>query len=228
MFLKWELNVSWASKIMPKLHTRAEGDIWVLSTESLKLPWIKLTLNHWNESFLKPIPSCFMLTSTLAYCRPLVGLFTLVWMKMQIHSLPLDAAFGAVHISVSPVKQSSTALTNTALSGLQARRDENEINHSRLTSRKEVVWKNELFGSRWVSKVKINAHYKKMKVFFDLACMSTCCWGLPKPKYEPFITNNRGTLIFLRKHDRTTVFTPLGDHLLQLFPPCVSQAVCSL
>ncbi len=49
-------------------------------------------------------------------------------MKMQIHSLPLDAAFGAVHISVSPVKQSSTALTNTALSGLQARRDDNETN----------------------------------------------------------------------------------------------------
>ncbi len=33
-----------------------------------------------------------------------------------------------------------------------------------------------------------------MKVFFDLACMSACCWGLPKPKYEPFITHNRGTL----------------------------------
>ncbi len=33
-----------------------------------------------------------------------------------------------------------------------------------------------------------------MKVFHDLACMPTCCWGLPKPKYEPFITHNRGTL----------------------------------
>ncbi len=36
-----------------------------------------------------------------------------------------------------------------------------------------------------------------MKVFFDLACMSTCCWGLPKPKYQSFITHNRaleGTL----------------------------------
>ncbi len=32
-----------------------------------------------------------------------------------------------------------------------------------------------------------------MKVFFDLACMSTCCWGLPKPKYQSFITHNRGT-----------------------------------
>ncbi len=33
-----------------------------------------------------------------------------------------------------------------------------------------------------------------MKVFFDLECMSTCCWGLSKPKYEPFMTHNRGTL----------------------------------
>ncbi len=42
--------------------------------------------------------------------------------------------------------------------------------------------------------VKINAYYKTMKVFFDLACMSTCYWGLPKPKYESFIIHNRGTL----------------------------------
>ncbi len=32
-----------------------------------------------------------------------------------------------------------------------------------------------------------------MKVFFDLACMTTCCW-VPKTKYESFITHNRGTL----------------------------------
>ncbi len=36
-----------------------------------------------------------------------------------------------------------------------------------------------------------------MKVFFDLTCMSTYCWALPKPKYEPFITHNRGALINL-------------------------------
>ncbi len=53
---------------------------------------------------------------------------------------------------------------------------------------------NESFGSRWANKVKINAFYKTMKVFLDLACMSTCCWRHLKPKYEPFITNNRGTL----------------------------------
>ncbi len=36
-----------------------------------------------------------------------------------------------------------------------------------------------------------------LKVFFDFACMSTCCWGLPKLKYEPFITLNGGTLQYL-------------------------------
>ncbi len=74
----------------------------------------------------------------------------------------------------------------------------NRTNHRRLASHKGGVWKNESlnesFGSRWASKVKINAYYKMMKVFFDLARMSTCCWGLTKPKYEPFITHNRGTL----------------------------------
>ncbi len=38
-------------------------------------------------------------------------------------------------------------------------------------------------------------------MFFDLACMSTCCWGLPKPKYEPFITHNKGTLNFVVELD---------------------------
>ncbi len=27
-------------------------------------------------------------------------------------------------------------------------------------------------------------------MFFDLACLTTCCLGLLKPKYEPFITHN--------------------------------------
>ncbi len=72
-------------------------------------------------------------------------------MKMLIHSLPLDAAFGAVHISVSPVKQSSTALTNTALSGLQARlemkmRSIDQSQQISVTQRR--AWKNEPFGSR--------------------------------------------------------------------------------
>ncbi len=71
------------------------------------------TLNHWNESFLKRIPSRFMLMST--------------W-----------------NISILPA---------------------------------HLLWK---------------------KVFVDLACMSACCWGLPKPKYEPFITHNRGTSNFAK------------------------------
>ncbi len=70
------------------------------------------------------------------------------------------------------------------------------INHRRF--RKEGFRKNESlnesFGSHWANKVKINAYYKTMKVFFNLACMSICCWGLPKTKYEPFITHNWGTI----------------------------------
>ncbi len=81
---------------------------------------------------------------------------------------------------------------------LQAWWNENETNHRRLVSSKGGVWKNESlnksFGSLWENKVKINAYYKTIKMFFELACMSTCCWGHPKPKYEPFITHNRGTL----------------------------------
>ncbi len=97
--------------------------------------------------------------------------------------------------------QSSSELTNTALSDITGETRwswDQSTNHSRLASRKEGLWKNEplseSFVSRWASKVKINAFYKTIKVFFDLACMSTCCWGLPKPKHEPFITHNRGTL----------------------------------
>ncbi len=63
------------------------------------------TLNHWNESFLKQIPSRFMMTSTwnINILPTTCWSFALVWMKMQIHSLPLGAAFGALKISVSPV-----------------------------------------------------------------------------------------------------------------------------
>ncbi len=43
---------------------------------------------------------------------------------------------------------------------------------------KRMVWK-----SLSKNKVKIKAYYKKIKVFYDLACMSACCWGLAKPKY---------------------------------------------
>ncbi len=143
--------------------------------------------------------SCWYQLETLEYCCPLVGLFALVWMKMQIHSLPLGAAFGAGKIAVSPV----TLYTKQHCTHKHCFLLWNEIkstNHRRLESRQGGgVWKNESlsesFGSRWASKVKINAYYKIMKVFYVLfACMSTCCWGLPKPKYEPFITHNRGNL----------------------------------
>ncbi len=74
------------------------------------------TLNHWNESFV---------------WENLI--FALVWMKMQIHSLPLGAAFGEVKIAVSLV----TAVHKAALcsqtllyQALQAWWNENEIDQS--------------------------------------------------------------------------------------------------
>ncbi len=33
-----------------------------------------------------------------------------------------------------------------------------------------------------------------MKVFLTLHACQPVCWGLPQPKYEPFITHNKGTL----------------------------------
>ncbi len=52
-----------------------------------------------RKSRLRIIETSLFKHETLAYfsnISPLVGLFTLVWMKMQINSLPLVAAFGAV------------------------------------------------------------------------------------------------------------------------------------
>ncbi len=121
-------------------------------------------------------------------------------MKMQINYLPLGAAFGAVKIAVSPVKlYTKQHCTHKRCFIRHYRRD--EIKMRTITTDKHRAkegfgkmnhWANRL--SRWASKVKINAYYKRMKVFFDLACTSTCYWGLQKPKYEPFITHNRGAL----------------------------------
>ncbi len=117
------------------------------------------TLNHWNESFLKRVPSRFMLTSTWnisilpPWCarRPdKTWIFALVWMKVQIHSLSLGATFGALKAHKHCFKW-------------------NRTNQCRLASCRGV-WKNELlselFGSHWANKVKLNSYYKKMNVFF--------------------------------------------------------------
>ncbi len=60
------------------------------------------TLNHWKSLF-KTNPKPFHVDINMHIAeqhehieRPLVGLLVLVWTKMQIHSLPLGAAFGAV------------------------------------------------------------------------------------------------------------------------------------
>ncbi len=82
-----------------------------------------MLMSTWNISIL---PAHLLRAQTLGNL-----ILALVWMKMQIHSLPLGAAFAALKIAVSPV-------TNTSL---------NEIDQSdqsrRLAARKGGVWKNE-------------------------------------------------------------------------------------
>ncbi len=138
---------------------------------------------------------------TLAYCCPLVGLFCVSLNENANSFFATRCRFWSGKNSGFPGNTEHKAARSQTLlyQALQAWWDEiKSTNHCRLASRKGGVWKNEslseLFGSRWASNVKINAYYKTIKVFFDLACMSTCCWGLPKPKYEPFIIHNRGTL----------------------------------
>ncbi len=108
----------------------------------------------------------------------------------------------------------------------------NRTNHRRLTSRKAGVGKNEslseLFGSRWASKVKINAYYKTMKVFFDLACMSNCCSGLKKKikKNEHFITHNRGTLMHnveAKNHPTTSTLKSFNAQLAMHYTNVICQ-----
>ncbi len=91
----------------------------------------------------------------------LLGLFALVWMKMQIHSFPLGVALGVLKIVFFPVTLvHKVALHSQTLlyQAFQVRWNENETNHSRLASRKGGVWKNdslsESFERRWASKVK--------------------------------------------------------------------------
>ncbi len=146
------------------------------SAPCIKLLSLKRKSRLWIiETSQKGIPSRFMLTST--------------W---NISILPPTC--WSFHIGLNENANSFFA-TRCCFWSVKAHKHKSH----RSASRKWGVWKNESlnesFGSRWTNKVKKKkAYYKKMKVFFDLACMSTCCWGLPKPKYEPFITHNRGTL----------------------------------
>ncbi len=74
-------------------------------------------------------------------------------MKMQIHSLPLGAAFGAVKIAVSSVTlYTKQHCTHKRCFIRHYRRDEIKSTNRRLELRKGGVWKNESlsesFGSR--------------------------------------------------------------------------------
>ncbi len=155
--------------------------------------WIIEISRFKNES---QAVSCWRQHESLAYCPPTCWCIGIClnenansFFATRCHSCFLG---NAVH---------KAALQTLLYQALHARLNANETNrtnHHRLATRKGGVWKNESlsesFGSHWAGKVWINAYYKTMKVLFDLACMSTCCWGLLKPKYEPFIAHNRSTL----------------------------------
>ncbi len=108
----------WKLPFMQCVTALSEGKILYKVIVSQKK---ESTLNYWNESFLKWIPSRFMLMSTWSISILPAHLlraqtrgnliFALVWMNMQIHFLPLGAAFGALKIAVSPV----TAVHKAAL-----------------------------------------------------------------------------------------------------------------
>ncbi len=126
------------------------------------------TLNHWNESFLKRIPSRFMLTAWNISILPA---------HLLVFSLGLNEnanSFFATRCCFWICKNSGflgNAVHKAALRSQTIRhyrRDEIKSTNRRLELRKGGVWKNESlsesFGSRWASKVKINAYYKQ-------------CWG---------------------------------------------------
>ncbi len=69
-----------------------------------------------------------------------------------------------------------------------------------------------------------------MKVFIDLACMSTCFWALPKPKYGPFKTHKRAILRLVHalikqnpsfKHATTS--TSQCGKICKTPPKCISK-----
>ncbi len=127
------------------------------------------TLNHWNESFLKRIPSIFMLKST--------------W---NISILPAHLlVFSSWSRSLNENANSFFATRCCFWSLKNSCFPDNAVHRTALPS--QTLLHQALQAYYMLS-------YNITQVFFDLACMSTCCWGLPKSKYEPFITHNRGTL----------------------------------
>ncbi len=165
----------------------------------------ELTLNHWTRVVFKTHPKPFMLTSTWNISILPTHLFVFsLGLNENVNSFfATRCRLWSGKIVVSPVTLYTKQ--HTALSGIKGEmrwKWDQSTNHCGLASRKGGVWKNEAlsksFESHWASKLKINAFYKTMNVFFDPR-MSTFCWGLPKPNYEPFFNHNRGFKIKLNK-----------------------------
>ncbi len=169
------------------------------------------TLNHLNKLFLKQIQaiSCWPQHDTLAYCPPhllCAQNWGKTWPSVDFRIglnenansfFATRCRFWRGKIAVSPV--TAVHKQHAHYQALQAwwmeMKSTNRTNHCRLASCRRGLEKWIVERIVWESlSILYKCIYKTNKVFFDLACMSTCCWGFPKPKYEPFITHNRGTL----------------------------------
>ncbi len=158
---------------------------------------------------------CWHQHETLAYCPPTCWSFRIGLNENENTFIATRWRFWSSKIVVSPGNKRSTVLTNTALSGITGMMKwkwEQSDQSPQISIMQRRLWKNKLLNKMFGSccEVKINVYFKTMKVFFNLASMSACCWGLPKPNYEPFITHNRGTLI-------KTIYTYVNlDHKTRL------------
>ncbi len=95
----------------------------------------------------------------------------------------------AVHKAVLP--------TNTALNGIDQSDQSPQISGPRRRGLKQNESLSESFWIRWANEVKINHIVRKWKCFSILHACKPDVGDSQNQKYEPFITHNRGTLIFL-------------------------------
>ncbi len=121
--------------------------------------------------------SCWSQHETLAFCPPTCWSFRFGPNENANSLLAIRCHFCSGKNSGFPDNEAALSSQTLLYQALKAWWNENETNwtnHRRSASRNGGVWKNESlnksFGSRWASKVKINAYYKTNNVFF-LPCM---------------------------------------------------------
>ncbi len=108
VFIKsFDLKCPYYGSLKITFHAVCNSSTWIKTSckvLNLKVHRVKsycLSKERVDTESMKPVifktnpkPSCWRQHETLAYCPPTCWSFRLVWMKMQIHSLPLGAAFG--------------------------------------------------------------------------------------------------------------------------------------